>query len=136
MLNLDPRSDFEYQRPQPEGDLISVQIGSEASKTMKLGETLPHELRNRFIKLLERNIDLFAWSPSDMPGLDPDICCHKLALRKGAIPVAQKKRRMGPEKAEAIEKQVKELLEACFIREVRYSEWVSNVVMVKKANGK
>ena len=43
---------------------------------------------------------------------------------------------MGPERAEAIEKQVKELLEAGFIREVRYSEWVSNVVMVKKANGK
>jgi hypothetical protein len=43
---------------------------------------------------------------------------------------------MGPERAEAIEKQVKELLEAGFIREVRYSDWVSNVVMVKKSNGK
>ena len=44
MLNLYPRSDFEYQRPQPEEDLISVQIGGEPSKMMKLGATLPHEL--------------------------------------------------------------------------------------------
>ena len=71
-----------------------------------------------------------------MPGIHPDICCHKLALKPGANAVAQKKRRMGPERVEAIEKLVKELLEASFIREVRYTEWVSNVVMVKKANGK
>ena len=71
-----------------------------------------------------------------MPGIDPDICCHKLALKKGVIPVAQKKRCMDSERAEAIEKQVKELLEAGFMREVRYSDWVSNVVIVKKANGK
>ena len=71
-----------------------------------------------------------------MPGLDPDICCHKLALKKGAILVAQKKRRMGPERAEAIEKQVKELLEAGFIRELPYSGCDSNIVMVKKTNDK
>jgi hypothetical protein len=88
MLNLDPRSDFEYQRPQPEGDLISVQIGDEPCKMMKLGATLPHELRNRFVKLLEKNIDLFAWLPSNMSGIHPDICCYKLALKLGAIPVA------------------------------------------------
>ena len=43
---------------------------------------------------------------------------------------------MGPERTEAIEKQVKELLDAGFIREIRYTERISNVVMVKKANGK
>jgi hypothetical protein len=114
MLNLDPRSDFEYQRPQPEGDMISVQIGSEPSKVMKLGATLTHELRNRFVNLLEKNVDLFAWSPSDMAGIHPDICCHKLALKPETTPVAHKKRRMGPERAEAIEN----VLEAGFIREV------------------
>jgi hypothetical protein len=43
---------------------------------------------------------------------------------------------MGLERAETIEKQVKEQLKARFIREVQYSDWVSNVVMVKKGNGK
>jgi hypothetical protein len=43
---------------------------------------------------------------------------------------------MGPERTEAIEKQVKELLDAGFIHEILYPEWLSNVVMVKKANVK
>jgi hypothetical protein len=43
---------------------------------------------------------------------------------------------MGLERAEAIDKKVKERLEAGFIREVRYSDWDSNVVMVKKGNNK
>jgi hypothetical protein len=42
---------------------------------------------------------------------------------------------MGLERTEAIEKQVKELLDVGFICEIRYAEWLSNVVMVKKANG-
>jgi hypothetical protein len=43
---------------------------------------------------------------------------------------------MGPERTTAIEKQVKDLLDVGFIREIRYADWLSNVVMVKKANGK
>jgi hypothetical protein len=43
---------------------------------------------------------------------------------------------MGQERATTIEAQVNELLDAGFIREVHYSDWLSNVVMVKKANGK
>ena len=43
---------------------------------------------------------------------------------------------MGPERTAAIEKQVKELLDASFIGDICYVDWLSNVVMVKKANGK
>ena len=35
-----------------------------------------------------------------------------------------------------IAEEVRKLLEAGFIREVYYPEWLANVVMVKKANGK
>ena len=36
----------------------------------------------------------------------------------------------------AIAKEVRKLLEADFIREVYYPDWLANIVMVKKANGK
>ena len=36
----------------------------------------------------------------------------------------------------AIAKEVRKLLEADFIREVYYLDWLANVVMVKKDNGK
>ena len=51
-------------------------------------------------------------------------------------PVRQKKRVFAQEQDKAIAKEVRKLLEADFIREVYYPDWLVNVVMVKKANGK
>ena len=41
-----------------------------------------------------------------------------------------------PERKKAVVREVEKLLEAGFIREVFYPEWLTNVVMVKKNNGK
>jgi hypothetical protein len=43
---------------------------------------------------------------------------------------------MADEKIQAAKAEVQRLLDACLIREVTYPEWLSNVVMVKKKNGK
>ena len=40
------------------------------------------------------------------------------------------------ERDKAIAEKVRKLLEAGFIREVYYPDWLANVVMVKKPNGK
>lgn len=65
----------------------------------------------------------------------PGVITHKLSLFKDARPVSQKKRRLGTEKREAIDEEVRKLLEAGFIREVKYTTWLANVVMVKKSSG-
>ena len=41
-----------------------------------------------------------------------------------------------PERNKAIAKEVEKLLEAGFIKEVFYPKWLTNIVMVKKNNGK
>nr|KYP45002.1 Retrovirus-related Pol polyprotein from transposon 412 family [Cajanus cajan] len=43
---------------------------------------------------------------------------------------------MGDEKRKAVNAKVQKLLQAKFIREVTYTTWLANVVLVKKANGK
>jgi hypothetical protein len=43
---------------------------------------------------------------------------------------------MSDDKAEGAWNEVKRLMSARVIREVTYSEWLTNTVMVKKANGK
>ncbi|XP_057444129.1 uncharacterized protein LOC130736305 [Lotus japonicus] len=90
----------------------------------------------RFSKLLGENLDLFAWSHKDMPRIDPNFICHRLALNPGIKLVTQTRRRMGDEKDKAIQQEVNKLLAADFIREIKYPTWLANVVMVKKANGK
>ncbi|CAJ2653138.1 unnamed protein product [Trifolium pratense] len=79
---------------------------------------------------------LFSDSRHQMPGIDPEVACHQLTLDPRASAVVQRRRKQSPEKAEAAEKAVKDLLEANFISEARYTTWLSNVVLVKKSNGK
>jgi len=43
---------------------------------------------------------------------------------------------MGEERHKVVWEEVDKHLKANFIREVRYSTWLTNIVMVKKANGK
>jgi len=70
-----------------------------------------------------------------MPGVDPRVMSHRLSVCKEARPVAQKKRRMGEEKRNAATLEVQKLLEAGFIKEIHYTTWLANVVLVKKSNG-
>ena len=51
-------------------------------------------------------------------------------------PVRQKKRVFAPEWDIAIKKEVQKLVTAEFVHEVYCPDWLDNVVMVKKANGK
>jgi hypothetical protein len=45
MKNLDPRADFQEQRPQPKGDQILVQIGLKEGQNVKVGANLPPTIR-------------------------------------------------------------------------------------------
>ncbi|RDX81360.1 Retrovirus-related Pol polyprotein from transposon 17.6, partial [Mucuna pruriens] len=71
-----------------------------------------------------------------MPRIDPNFMNHQLSMAEGARPVMQKKRKQGEEKRRAIQEETSKLLKARFIREVKYPEWLANVVMVRKANAK
>ncbi|RDX71121.1 hypothetical protein CR513_49567, partial [Mucuna pruriens] len=94
------------------------------------------EQEAELVQCLQQNSDVFAWSPQDMLGIDPKFMNHKLSIVEGARPVVQKKRKQGEEKRRAIKEETEKLLNAGFIREVRYPEWLANVVMVRMANGR
>jgi hypothetical protein len=51
-------------------------------------------------------------------------------------PVKQRRRTFAAERNQAVAEEVEKLLKAGFIREVDYPEWLANVVLVKKSNGK
>jgi len=70
-----------------------------------------------------------------MPEIDLDIICHKLSINADAKPLKQKPRGMNKERSRAISDEVDRLLQAGFIRETFYPDWLSNPVLVKKKNG-
>ena len=111
-------------------------VEGEANKTTKIGTTLSPEMRTRLIRFLKENLDVFAWSHEDMPGISPEVIQHKLNVDPERKPVQQRRRTFAPERDQAVVEEVTKLLTAGFIQEVYYPEWLTNVVLVKKANGK
>ena len=109
-----------------------VLLGEDPHKGVKIGTGLPELARKQLATCLRENADLFAWSASEMPELDPNVACHQLTIDPTIRAVAQRRRKQSPEKTEAAEQAVKDLLEANFISEVKYTTWLSNVVLVKK----
>jgi hypothetical protein len=65
---------------------------------VKVGKNSPTNVLNNITKLFQENKDIFAWIAADTPGVDPNFCFRHLAVRQDAKPMAQKKRRMGPER--------------------------------------
>jgi hypothetical protein len=87
------------------------------------------------VDFLRSNIEIFAWSPSDMPGIPRDVAEHSLDIRAGARPVKQPLHHFDEEKRRAIGEEVHKLMPAGFIKEVFHLEWLANPVLVKKKVG-
>ena len=78
---------------------------------------------------------MFAWTYKEVPRLNPSIALHHLAVKKGMRSVKQAQRRFWQELMPQIEIEVNKLIKVGFIREVQYSEWIANIILVKKKNG-
>ena len=102
----------------------------------RVGADLEGRIKEDLVQFLRKNIDVFAWSHEDMPGIDPNVITHRLNVCPFSKPVRQKKRVFAPKRDNAIKDEVQKLMAAKFIREVYYPEWLANVVMVEKADDK
>ncbi|GJW02462.1 reverse transcriptase domain-containing protein [Tanacetum coccineum] len=112
---------------------IKVVINPEYLKqTIMIGSTLTEEGRNKLCSLLQQNLDVFAWKPTDMTGFPRHIAEHRLNVRKGCSPIRQKKRGQAADRNQEIQEEVGKLVEIGIMREVHYHDWLSNLVMVKK----
>ena len=87
------------------------------------------------VDFLRANVDIFAWSPSDMPGIPREVAKHSLDIQPNSKLVKQRLRRFDELKRRAIGEEVHKLLVAEFIKEVFHPEWLANPVLVKKKNG-
>nr|GEY22372.1 reverse transcriptase domain-containing protein [Tanacetum cinerariifolium] len=100
-----------------------------------IGGSLSDKGRTALCSVLKKNLDIFAWHPSDMTGVPRSVAEHRLNIREGYSPVRQKKMVQAPERAKAIQAEVQKLVDARIMREVYYHDWLSNPVMVKKHAG-
>ncbi|KAI5317481.1 hypothetical protein L3X38_037188 [Prunus dulcis] len=123
---------------KPEEDVELIPLATDQpDRKEQIGSRLSLEENVELTTFLQNNKDMFAWFPSDMPGIDPNIICHRLYVNPACKPVAQKRCTLTPERIAIIEAEIDKLLAAGFIEEVSYSEQLAKVVlMAKQENSK
>jgi hypothetical protein len=111
-------------------------IGTEKEpKYIKLSKEIPGEHKEKYLQLFKEYMDVFSWKYEDLKTYDTNIIQHRIPLKPGTKPFRKKLRKVNPLLFPTIEKEVRKLLDAQIIIPLRYSEWVENLVPVRKKSG-
>lgn len=80
VIDLDPREEYQQERLEPTEELKGILIRPQPYQTTKIGTFLEPDEEKDLVQLLRNFLDLFAWTTSDMPGIDPNIAFHRLSF--------------------------------------------------------
>ena len=60
-------------------DFTKIRIDpNDPDKFFLLGSQLPEPEKTELLNLLIQSKEVFAWTPYEMPGISPEVMCHKL----------------------------------------------------------
>ncbi|GJR79662.1 reverse transcriptase domain-containing protein [Tanacetum coccineum] len=100
-----------------------------------ISKELKEEEKAALLKVLKSHKWAIAWKISDIKGIDPSFCTHKILMEDDFKPAVQHQRRVNPKIHEVIKKEVIKLLDAGLIYPISDSPWVSPVHCVPKKGG-
>ncbi|GJZ86663.1 reverse transcriptase domain-containing protein [Tanacetum coccineum] len=89
-----------------------------------IAKNLKDEDKTALIKVLKSHKHAIAWKISDIKGIDPKFCTHKILMEENAKPVVQHQRRVNPKIHEVIKQEVIKLLDAGLIYPISDSPWM------------
>nr|GFC28869.1 DNA-directed DNA polymerase [Tanacetum cinerariifolium] len=85
------------------------------------------EEKTTLITVLKSHKRAIAWKLSDIKGIDPEFCTHKILMEKDFELAVQHQRRVNPKIHDVIKNEVLKLLDAGSIYPISDSPWVSPV---------
>ncbi|GJV54849.1 reverse transcriptase domain-containing protein [Tanacetum coccineum] len=100
-----------------------------------IAKDLSVEEKAALIKVLKSHKQAIAWKLSDIKGINPEFCTHKILMEEDYKPAVQHQRRVNPKIHDVIKKEVEKLLDAGLIYPISDSPWVSPVHCVPKKGG-
>ncbi|GJW71625.1 reverse transcriptase domain-containing protein [Tanacetum coccineum] len=100
-----------------------------------ISSQLSKEKKNKLIYVLKKHKQAFAWKTTDIPGICPSFCKHKIQLLDDKKPVVQKQRRLNLNMQEVVKKEIVKLLDTGIIYPIADSPWVSPIHCVPKKGG-
>ncbi|GJT86555.1 reverse transcriptase domain-containing protein [Tanacetum coccineum] len=130
----DPRAPLILGRPFLRTARALIDVHGEQ---MTLRHECPiHEIKPPDKVLKSAHKRAIAWKISDIKGINPQFCTHKILMEENAKPVVQHQRRVNPKIHEVIKQEVIKLLDAGLIYPILTDRpWVSPVHCVPKKGG-
>ncbi|XP_013633060.1 PREDICTED: uncharacterized protein LOC106338686 [Brassica oleracea var. oleracea] len=98
------------RKPTCEPVILICLDESSPERCVEIGANLRGPLKTELIACHKKNLNAFAWAAEDMPGIDIGITCHELNIDPTYRPVKQKRRKLGQERATAVNEEVERLL--------------------------
>ncbi|GJX44788.1 hypothetical protein Tco_0261464 [Tanacetum coccineum] len=100
-----------------------------------IAKDLKKEEKDQLINVLKSHKQAIAWKISDIRGIDPNFCTHKILMEDDFKPAVQHQRRVNPKIHEVVKAEVIKLLDTRLIYPISDSLWVSHVHVVPKKDG-
>ena len=109
-----------------------VFLEKDEAKPVVINNELSLDKEAWLIGVLKRHKAAIGWHISDLKGIGPSYCMHKIMMEDDYRLVRQSQRRLNPSMKEKVWKQVLKLLEAELIYPISDSAWVSPIQVVPK----
>ncbi|GJT69264.1 reverse transcriptase domain-containing protein [Tanacetum coccineum] len=100
-----------------------------------IAKGLKDDEKEALLKVLKSHKRAIAWKITDIKGIDPRFCTHKILMEDDYKPTVQSQRQVNPKIYEVIKKEVLKLLDVGMIYPIFDSPWVSPVHCVPKKGG-
>ncbi|GJU89087.1 hypothetical protein Tco_1301510 [Tanacetum coccineum] len=100
-----------------------------------IAKDLSVEEKAALIKVLKSHKRAITWKLSDIKGINPEFCTHKILMEEDYKPAVQHQRRVNPKIHDVIKKEVEKLLDTGLIYPILDSPWVSPVHCIPKKGG-
>nr|GEX33661.1 reverse transcriptase domain-containing protein [Tanacetum cinerariifolium] len=136
---LEPKNNQSSDDEPPELELKELPshleyafLGENEKWPVIISKDLSVNKKSTLINVLKSRKKAIAWKLTDIRGIDPEFCSHKILLEEDYSPNVQSQRRVNLKIHDVIKKEVKKLLDAGLIYPISDSPWVSPVHCVPK----
>nr|GFD08112.1 reverse transcriptase domain-containing protein [Tanacetum cinerariifolium] len=110
-------------------------LGDNGKWPVIIAKDLSSNEKTDLINVLKTRKKAIDWKLTDIKGVDPEFCSHKILLEEDYSPKVQSQRRVNPKIHYVIKKEVEKLLDAGLIYPISDSPWVSPIHCVPKKGG-
>ncbi|KAL6524311.1 hypothetical protein OROGR_016745 [Orobanche gracilis] len=120
--------------PLPES-LKYAFLGPSENLPVIIASDLDEEREDKLIYVHKEHKEAIGWTISDIKGISPSICMHRIHLEENAKTSREFQRRLNPNSKEVVRAEIIKLLDVGIIYPISDSSWVSPVHIVPKKSG-